>query len=123
MNPSNLPNIGKSKATFVDATVQWGLYFWRLPDGHLFTDGQGNMLNIPSVKGDLSKIAILRKAAAHYGQPDGEPWFYAGIQRATDEEYSEQLDRMKEGLIPTMNDIGAVIAAKQSQKLYGGRDD
>jgi hypothetical protein len=39
--------------------------------------------------------------------------------RVTDEEYSEQVDRMSQGLIPNLNDLGAVAAAKNTIKLYG----
>jgi hypothetical protein len=119
MSKTKNPQIGKSKATFIPKGYDWGLYFWRLPDGHLFHDGQGNLLNIPSMKNDLSKISELRRAAAHHGQPDGEPWFYAGIKRATDEEYSEQVDRMKSGLIPNLNDLGAIRDAQKTLYQYG----
>ena len=101
---------------------EWGLYFWRLPDGHLFKDEDGRLLNIPSVKNDIGQIAKLRQAAAHYGQPDGEPWFYAGVNRSTDEEYQEQLDRLEQGLLPSLNDIGAVAAAKKTLETYGDVD-
>ena len=119
--------VGNSKVTVMDTGdaqkkhfgFAWGLYFWRLPDGHLFKDEEGRLLNIPSLEGDLGQMAKLRQAAAHYGQPDGQPWFYAGVNRATDEEYEEQLDRLNEGLIPSLNDIGAVAAAKKSLELYG----
>lgn len=119
MSKTKNPKIGKSKATFIPKGYDWGLYFWKLPDGHLFHDGQGNLLNIPSMKNDLSKISELRRAAAHHGQPDGEPWFYAGIKRATDEEYSEQVDRMKSGLIPNLNDLGAIRDAQKTLQQYG----
>lgn len=127
MSNKKTAQIGKSKVTVQNVGdaqrkhfgYEWGLYFWRLPDGHLFNDGNGNLLNIPSVKGDIGQMAKLREAAAHYGQPDGEPWFYAGVGRATDEEYAEQVQRVSEGLIPSMNDIGAVAAAKKSLELYG----
>jgi hypothetical protein len=119
MNVSKSEKIGKSKATFIPKGYDWGLYFWRLPDGHLFHDGQGNLLNIPAMKHDLSKIAELRKAAAHYGQPDGEPWFYAGIKRATDEEFNEQQERLKAGLLPNLDDLGAVHAAQQTISQHG----
>lgn len=127
MGTSKKPKIGKTNITQIDKGTgqramfgyEWGLYFWRLPDGHLFKDEEGRMLNIPSVKGDLSQMTKLREAATHYGQPDGEPWFYAGVNRATDEEYDEQVDRLKEGLIPSLNDLGAVQAAKKSAELYG----
>lgn len=113
---------GKSKATFIPKMYDWGLYFWKLPNGHLFHDGEGNLLNIPAYRHDLAKIAELRKAAAHYGQPEGTPWFYPGISRATDEEYSEQKERMKQGLIPSMNDLGAIHAAQQTLKKYGDEE-
>lgn len=128
MSNTKRVSIGKTKITQIDKGTgqramfgyEWGLYFWQLPNGHLFHDGQGNMLNIPSVKDDLSQIAKLMKAAAHYGQPEGKPYFYAGANRATDEEYEEQVDRLKSGLIPSMNDLGAVAAAKKSIQIYGG---
>lgn len=127
MSNTRKAKIGTTKITQIDKGTgqramfgyEWGLYFWRLPDGHLFKDDEGRMLNIPSVKGDLGQMAKLRQAAAHYGQPDGDPWFYAGVNRATDEEYAEQLDRLNEGLLPTMNDLGAVQAAKKTAELYG----
>jgi hypothetical protein len=130
MSNRKRPTLGKSKVSVVDTGqaqrkhfgFEWGLYFWRLPDGHLLKDGEGRMLNIPSVKNDIGQIAKLKQAAAHYGYSEGEPWFYAGINRATDEEYQEQLDRLDEGLIPSLNDIGAVAAAKKSLEMYGDAD-
>lgn len=127
MSNTKKAKIGTTKITQIDKGTgqkamfgfEWGLYFWRLPDGHLFKDDEGRMLNIPSIKGDISQMAKIRQAAASYGQPDGEPWFYAGVNRATDEEYEEQVDRLNAGLIPSMNDLGAVAAAKKSHKLYG----
>ena len=122
MSNTKKAKVGQSKATFIPKGYDWGLYFWRLPDGHLFHDGQGNLLNIPSMKHDLGKIAEIRKAASHYGKPEGEPWFYAGIKRATDEEYSEQVDRMKSGLIPNLSDMGSVHDAQQSLLKYGDQE-
>jgi hypothetical protein len=119
MSNTRKAKIGKSKATFMPKMYDWGLYFWRLPSGHLFKDQEGNMLNIPSMRGDLSKIAELRKAAAYYGEPSGDAWFYAGIKRATDEEFSEQQERLKSGLIPNLNDLGSVYDAQQGIKKHG----
>ena len=130
MSNRKRPTLGKSKVTVMNVGdaqrkhfgFEWGLYFWRLPDGHLFKDEDGRLLNIPSVKNDIGQIAKLRQAAAHYGQPDGEPWFYAGVNRSTDEEYQEQLDRLEQGLLPSLNDIGAVAAAKKTLETYGDVD-
>lgn len=110
---------GKAKVTLVDKAYDWGVYVWKKSNGKWFTDGQGNILNIPSRKGDESQLAKLRAAAASYGEPDGEPYFFAGLGRVSDEEYSEQVDRMKQGLIPNLNDLGAVHAAQQTLRLYG----
>ena len=113
----------KHKTTIVPKMYEWGLFFWRLPDGHLFHDGNGNLLNIQaSSKYDFDAMQKLKKAAAYYGQPDGKPWFQPGLKRATDEEYSEQVDRMKSGLIPSVNDLGALAAAQASMRKYGHND-
>ncbi|NCV87871.1 MAG: hypothetical protein EBW14_18890 [Oxalobacteraceae bacterium] len=114
--------IGKSKIKVIDKNYDWGIYVWKKSNGKWFTDGQGNILNIPSMRGDLSKLTELRNAAAHYGEPDGEAVFFAGLSRISDEEYSEQKQRMSEGLIPNLNDLGAVHAAQQTIKKYGADD-
>lgn len=119
MNKGRPEKIGKSKATIIPKKYDWGVYVWKRANGKWFTDGQGNILNIPSMRGDISKLAELRSAAAHYGEPDGQPVFFAGLSRVSEEEYAEQVDRMKNGLIPNLNDLGAVHAAQQTLKMYG----
>lgn len=120
MNEKFVDAFGKAKVTLVEPTgYAWGIYVWKKSNGKWFTDGQGNVLNIPANKGDENQIQKLRDAAAHYGEPDGEPVFFGGMGRISDEEYSEQKDRMAQGLIPSMNDLGAVIAAKKTLDLYG----
>ena len=122
MNAGREDQIGKSKLTMIDKGYNWGVYVWKKSNGRWFTDGNGNILNIPSMKDDLEKLAELRKAAAYYGEPDGEPVFFSGLSRVTDEEYAEQVDRMKEGLIPNLNDLGAVHAAQQTAKQWGSEE-
>jgi hypothetical protein len=114
--------IGDTKVTLVEKNYDWGIYVWKKSNGKWFTDGSGNILNIPSMKGDLGRIAELKQAAAYYGEPDGEPYFFPGMARVTDEEYSEQVDRMKAGLIPNLNDLGAVQAAKDTIAKYGDEE-
>lgn len=114
--------IGKSRIKVIDKNYDWGVYVWKKSNGKWFTDGQGNILNIPSMRGDLSKLTELKNAAAHYGEPDGEAVFFAGLSRISDEEYAEQKQRMSEGLIPNLNDLGAVHAAQQTIKKYGADD-
>jgi hypothetical protein len=123
MNDKFAEAIGKAKLTVVDATgYTWGVYVWKKSNGKWFTDGNGNILNVPSHRGDQNQIAKLKDAASHHGEPDGSPVFFAGTARISDEEYSEQIDRMQNGLIPSLNDIGAVMAAKKTLELYGDEE-
>jgi len=112
--------IGKTKVQIVnDNLTNAGVYVWKKASGKFFTDGDNNVLNIPSMRGDQSKIEELKKADAYYGEPDGEAVFFEGTGRVSDEEFSEQKDRMSQGLIPSMNDLGAVVAAKKTLEMHG----
>jgi hypothetical protein len=124
-NPLISPKTGKPIVSNVRKKVipknyNWGLYVYKKANGKWFSDGNGSILNIPAVRGDIEKIAELKKAAVYYGDPgDGEAVFMPGVNRVTDEEYSEQMDRFKEGLIPSLNDLGAIDAAQQTLKTHG----
>ena len=111
--------MGKSKITPIENLFDWGVYIWQLPDGHLFHDGDGNFLSIQAYKYDSEAIAKLRAAAAANGQPDGRPWWHSGARQVSEMEYSEQLGRLKEGYIPSMNDLGAVMDAKKGMVEHG----
>jgi hypothetical protein len=121
INPkTGQPIVKNVRRQVIEKKYNWGLYVYKKSNGKWFTDGQGNVLNIQSMRGDLSKISQLRDAAKHYGDDgEGDAVFVPGLTRVTDEEYSEQLDRMKQGLIPSMNDLGAWMAAKQTHDKYG----
>ena len=116
--------IGETKITVIDeGYTNAGVYVWQLPTGKFFTDGDNNVLNIPSMRGDQQKVKQLIQAAAYYGQPEGKAVFFAGTARISDEEYSVQVDRMKQGYIPNEYDLGAMIAAKKTLKEHGTYDD
>lgn len=119
MNDKFPGQIGKSKITILDKQYDWGIYFWKKANGKPFTDGHGSVLNIPSHRGDQIQIAKLVREATALGQGDGSYEFMPGVSRVSDEEYSEQVDRMKQGLIPNLNDLGAVAAAKKTLEMYG----
>jgi hypothetical protein len=121
--PKMKGQVGESRIKVIEKYYDWGLYVYKKSSGRWFTDGTGSVLNIPSMKGDISKISELKKAAKHYGDPgDGECIFVPGLNRISEEEYSEQKDRMSQGLIPNMNDLGAVHAAQQTVKKWGSDD-
>jgi hypothetical protein len=125
MNPlisqkTGKPIVSNVRRKVIEKQYDWGLYVYKKSSGKWFTDGEGNVLNIESMRGDISKISELKNAAKHFGDPgDGEAVFVAGLTRITDEEHSEQLDRLKQGLIPSMNDLGAWHAAQQTVDKFG----
>lgn len=94
----------------------YGIYVWLLPEnGGIFKDDDDNVLNIPSMRGDIEKMAEIRKAAAYYGQPDGQPVFIPGIGRVTEEEYQEDKYRMDNGLL-SYGDTGAWRDAARTRR-------
>ncbi|NDB83424.1 MAG: hypothetical protein EB127_11960 [Alphaproteobacteria bacterium] len=120
MSSGNLPKVGNVRRKVIEKNYAWGLYVYKKASGKWFTDGEGSVLNIPAMRGDISKIAELKKAAMYYGdEGDGECIFVPGLSRVSEEQYSEMKDRMKQGLIPNVNDLGAVYDAQQTLKKHG----
>lgn len=121
VNPkTGKPIVGNVRRKVIEKNYDWGLYVYKKSDGKWFTDGQGGILNIPAMRGDLTKISELRSAAKHYGDDgEGQCVFVPGLTRVSEEEYSEQKQRLREGLIPSLNDLGAVHAAQQTLKTHG----
>ncbi len=112
-------NNAKSKLTVIEKKRNDGIYVWRLPNGDVVTDGNGNTMNIPSKKHDIESISKITNAANHYGFFEGKAEFMPGVRRISDEEYSEQMNRMKEGYIPSETDIGAWMDADRGIRKYG----
>jgi hypothetical protein len=120
MGKQKKPIIGNVRRKVIEKNYDWGLYVYKKANGKWFTDGQENVLNIPAMRGDISKIVELQKAAMYYGdEGDGECIFVPGLNRVSEEQYSEMKDRMKQGLIPNTNDLGAVYDAQKTLKKHG----
>ena len=125
MNPlispiTGKPIVGNVRRQVIEKKYNWGLYVYKKSDGKWFTDGEGNVLNIESTRGDILQITKLKNAAKYYGDDgEGEAIFVPGLTRISEEEHSEQLDRMKQGLIPSMNDLGAWKAAQDTITKHG----
>jgi hypothetical protein len=121
--PKMKGQVGESRAKIIEKHYDWGLYVYKKANGKWFTDGNGSVLNIESMKGDIMQISKLKDAAKYYGdEGDGTCVFVPGLTRISEEEYSEQKQRMAEGLIPSLNDLGAVQAAKDTIAKYGSDD-
>lgn len=112
-----LPN--KPRVRVVENNAEYGLYVWKMENGKIFGDGEGNFMNIPARKYDIEAINRITQAAAHYGAGPGKAQFMAGVTRISDEEHSVQVDRMKNGLIASEFDTGAWIDAAKGLKVHG----
>ena len=120
MGPVMKGQLGKTKVTVVEEPFSnAGVYIWVKPDGKAFTSGNNDPLSIESMRDDQAKIKELQQAAAYYGQPEGKAVFLPNNRKISDEAHSEQVDRMAQGFIPSENDLGALIAAKQTIDKYG----
>ena len=120
MSKQKKPIIGNVRRKVIEKNYDWGLYVYKKANGKWFTDGNESVLNIPAMRGDISKMSELRKAAMYYGDDgDGQCIFIPGLNRVSEEQYSEMKDRMKQGLIPNVNDLGAVYDAQQTLKKHG----
>ena len=107
------------RITVIEKQGDDGIYVWRTEEGKVVTDGNGNIMNIPARRGDITAISKITKAAAYYGFPEGRAEFRAGQRRISDEEHSEQVDRMKQGYIPSETDLGAWYEAAKGLKAHG----
>ena len=121
INPkTGKPIVGNVRKKVIDKHYDWGLYVYKKSTGKWFTDGEGSVLNIESMRGDLEQIKKLKQAAVHFGdEGDGECVFVPGLTRISEEEHSEQKDRFLSGLIPSMNDLGAWKAAQDTLNTHG----
>jgi hypothetical protein len=83
-----------------------GIYVWEMPDGRWIGDDDGNFLSVTSKKGNRSRIDALAREVRSYGIYEGGPKFLSARRKITDEEFEEQHQRLKWGLVPDPLDIG-----------------
>ena len=94
--------------------AEWGLYVWMMDNGKAFSDGNGNVMNIPGRAFEIDKMSQITQAAKHYGAPSGQAKFIPGVQRVSEMRHSEEVGRMKEGLIASETDTGAWADAQRA---------
>jgi len=99
-------NINKTQKGFVEESPL-GVYVWEMPDGRWIGDNDGNYLSVTAKKGNRSKIDALAREVRSYGIHEGGPRFLSARRKVTDDEYEEQQQRLKWGLIPDPLDIGS----------------
>jgi hypothetical protein len=88
---------------------RFGVYMWKMPNGAYIADENRNFLSIASEVGDPKRIQQLRDTVRSFGITEGEPVFYAGHRKISDEEYEMQRERARLGLVPDTEDVGSLI--------------
>lgn len=86
----------------------YGMYVWQNPNGEVFGDDDGNVMNVFCRKGDLRAINALVEAARYWGAGEGRPVWWSGKRRISDEELEMQEARERLGLVPDPLDFGAI---------------
>jgi hypothetical protein len=99
-------DIGKANTRILQEESTLGIYVWEMPDGRWIGDDDGNFLSITSKKGNRSRIDALAREVRSYGIYEGQPKFLSARRKITDEEYQEQEQRLRWGLVPDPLDIG-----------------
>ena len=99
--------------------VPYGMYVWQNPDGEIFADEDGNVMNVFCMKGNRKAIQALIDAARYYGAGEGKPVWWPGKRRITDEELEEQRLREKFGLTPDPLDYGALMEESRARRQHG----
>ena len=99
--------------------VPYGMYVWQNPDGDIFADDDGNVMNVFCMKGDREAIRALSEAARYYGAGEGKPVWWSGKRRVTDEELEEQEMRERLGLEPDPLSPAALKDAERMKHFHG----
>lgn len=97
--------------------VPYGVYVWMNPQGEVYGDEDGNVMNIFCMKGDQRAIRALTEAAKHHGAGEGRPVWWSGRRPVSDEEYEMQQHRESLGLVPDPFDLGAIRDEERARRL------
>lgn len=100
----------------VDEGIPYGVYIWRI-NGKAIVDENFNYLVAPARRGDLNAIAKLTSFVRNeLGITEGEATFEEGARPISEEEWEDQMDRMKNGETPDPYDLGNLIDEAKYQK-------
>lgn len=102
----------------VDEGINWGVYK-AYTRGRPIMDEDGNYLNIASMRGDQRRIRELIHAAESFGLDEISVEFIPGARQIDDEEYEQQVDRLREGYVPDKYDLGNLIDEMNYKKANG----
>ena len=98
---------------------EYGVYVWLTDEDQIVKNEDGDIMNIASKRGDQHKMDLLKQAARYYGIDNGRAVFYGNHRQISENEYQEQKQRQRMGLIPDPLDYTAI----QEELSYGRQFD
>lgn len=98
----------RAKQVYDNRFDRFGVYVWQMPNGAIVKNEHNEPMYIYAEFGDIKRQNQLRDAAKSFGITDGGPLFLPGHRPVTDDEYEEQKERLKQGLIPDEYDLSAI---------------
>jgi hypothetical protein len=115
----------KVRSQVVDE-IGYGAYIWEDTNGNAIVNEDHEYLRVFAKKGDARKILALREVAhqilADNGMPvGGRPRYMDGARPVSNDEWEEQNERMRDGLVPDKYDLGSLIDDyKEAKKKENG---
>jgi hypothetical protein len=104
---SNMPGV-KHRRSRVSDGIDIGVYTWKMPDGKILGNAEGDVLSVQARRGDLvamTRISMFVKK--ELGILSGEPYFLEGAVKLTEYEHAGQMEQMINGQMPDY-DLGSL---------------
>jgi hypothetical protein len=90
------------------ADTNLGVYL-ALSEGNYIIDEDENFLCIQAMRGDKKRVMELIHAAKGFGLKDITVEFRPDQRKISNDEFEEQMDRLKNGITPDKYDIGHLL--------------
>lgn len=116
-----MAKLKRTKRTVVEEGLDWGIYAWQMEDGKVLGDSDGNVLNVPSMRGDLVRMGMIsRFVKEELGIQGGGPVFLEGVQPLTEDEHDGQMEQLMNGYVPSLDVASAIDDARQRRRNERG---
>lgn len=112
-----MSTLKRTKRRVVEEGINWGIYVWQMPDNNILGDKDGNVLNVPSIRGDIRNMNAIRRVVENDLQIHvGQPIFLEGAQPLTQDEHDGQMEQMLNGFVPSLDVASHIDDAKRKKK-------
>jgi len=115
--------VKRTRRRVVEEGINWGVYAWKMHDGKFLGDKDGNMLNIPAIRGDIRAMSAISRFVKDELKIDGGgPIFLEGVQPLTQAEHDGQMEQLLDGKTPDLDVAAAIDSARKANRHGNQRD-